>query len=270
MGNEAVLWYYMQDAERRGPVEDGKLAQLLACGEVTPDTLLWNASLPGWVPARTIFDAPPSPAASLPPPQTSKGAQPASPPAGLKVLGGCGCFTVVLIIVAALAWKGAKDQDHVKRFMVENPSLTLADLDTINTKASLAEGEYSWEGFHREKILDTYYAFNLQKIPMQEWDDLMRFTTILAYSTQEDLASVGDSMAKLDVLLSHSHSALDHFVGGIQELQKTCPGPAKGIREFQASQVEFAATNSVQDPEAVVQYAVSQTAAACASRRLGN
>lgn len=59
MSTEPVLWYYTQGTERRGPVTDDKLAQLVALGEVTPDTLLWNASLPAWVAARTVFATPP-------------------------------------------------------------------------------------------------------------------------------------------------------------------------------------------------------------------
>jgi len=283
MSTEPVLWYYVQGTERRGPITDDGLARLVATGEVTPDTLLWNLSLPGWVAARTIFTSPPPsvqrhaarsvPAATqqLPaaPAPTSAPVPQDATSSALKVLGGCLFLVVIIVGAIALGLKGAQDEEHVSRFMTENPGLTRKDLRDIINMSILAAGRYGSEGFNKEKILDTFYAFNVQKIPISEWDDLLRLTTILAYSTQEDLVVVGDSLARLDIVLDHSHAALDHFVGAIQELQKTCPGPAKDIREFQTSKIPSAIAAGTNGPLATVNYSIGLTSIHCSLLQAG-
>ncbi|HEY6929391.1 MAG TPA: RDD family protein [Thermoanaerobaculia bacterium] len=60
-------WYYVQDSDRVGPVDDGEFERLAAAGRIQPETLVWNETLPGWTPLR---DARPgaAAAASIPSP----------------------------------------------------------------------------------------------------------------------------------------------------------------------------------------------------------
>jgi uncharacterized RDD family membrane protein YckC len=58
-------WYYVQDSDRVGPVDDGELERLVAAGRIQPETLVWNETLPGWT---SLRDARPgTPVAAAPP-----------------------------------------------------------------------------------------------------------------------------------------------------------------------------------------------------------
>lgn len=54
-------WYYVQDSDRIGPVDDAELERLVSAGRIQPETLVWNETLPGWTPLR---DARPGAAAA--------------------------------------------------------------------------------------------------------------------------------------------------------------------------------------------------------------
>src|SRR5262245_18382899 len=57
-------WYYVQDSDRVGPVDDAELERLAAAGRIQPETLVWNETLPGWTPlhvARPGFPSAPPP-----------------------------------------------------------------------------------------------------------------------------------------------------------------------------------------------------------------
>lgn len=49
----ATQWYYAEQNERRGPVPEAQMRNLIATGQLTPDTLVWNAALTEWTPARS-------------------------------------------------------------------------------------------------------------------------------------------------------------------------------------------------------------------------
>ena len=53
-----MTWHYAVDGGQRGPVDDGELDRLIAAGEVTADTLVWRAGLPGWQPLREARGGP--------------------------------------------------------------------------------------------------------------------------------------------------------------------------------------------------------------------
>ncbi|MEJ6390500.1 DUF805 domain-containing protein [Gymnodinialimonas ulvae] len=65
-------WYYAEDDERRGPVEEVEIQRLIATGQIADDTLVWRDGLEGWENAAQHFafgsSAVPPPAASGPPP----------------------------------------------------------------------------------------------------------------------------------------------------------------------------------------------------------
>ncbi len=54
-------WYYSEGSNRRGPVDDVQFQQLVASGKIGSDTLVWNATLPGWQAFRTVSSGEPPP-----------------------------------------------------------------------------------------------------------------------------------------------------------------------------------------------------------------
>ncbi len=51
-------WYYVENGQRMGPVEDAEISQLTSSGKVTGETLVWNPTMTNWQPYREV--APPS------------------------------------------------------------------------------------------------------------------------------------------------------------------------------------------------------------------
>ena len=47
-----MSWYYAENNERRGPIEDAAFQSLVASGTIKPDTLVWKEGLPEWIPYR--------------------------------------------------------------------------------------------------------------------------------------------------------------------------------------------------------------------------
>lgn len=47
-------WYYMADGEKRGPVSDQGLQDLVYSGDVHSGTQVWSPDLPGWQPASEV------------------------------------------------------------------------------------------------------------------------------------------------------------------------------------------------------------------------
>jgi uncharacterized RDD family membrane protein YckC len=45
-----MSWYYADNNERRGPIEDAAFQTLVASGTIKPDTLVWREGLTDWVP----------------------------------------------------------------------------------------------------------------------------------------------------------------------------------------------------------------------------
>jgi hypothetical protein len=58
------MWYYLHAGESRGPLDEEAFRKLIAQGTVTPESLVWNESLPNWVPWREV--APAASAVTLP------------------------------------------------------------------------------------------------------------------------------------------------------------------------------------------------------------
>jgi hypothetical protein len=51
----ASQWYYAQGGQQRGPVSQEELNGLVRSGGLRPDDMVWNESLPNWVPARQVL-----------------------------------------------------------------------------------------------------------------------------------------------------------------------------------------------------------------------
>ena len=49
-------WWYVLDGERRGPVNEDELYQLLSEGELTVNSLLWKSGMKDWEPAANIVE----------------------------------------------------------------------------------------------------------------------------------------------------------------------------------------------------------------------
>ncbi len=58
-------WYYAENHERRGPIEDAAFHALVAAGTIRPDTLVWRDGLAEWVPYSQV-------AGSIPPPPVAR------------------------------------------------------------------------------------------------------------------------------------------------------------------------------------------------------
>ena len=43
-------WYYAQDNQQVGPLNDEELTPLIQSGAITPATLVWHSGLAGWQP----------------------------------------------------------------------------------------------------------------------------------------------------------------------------------------------------------------------------
>ena len=74
-------WHFAVSGEQRGPISVEQMQQMLARGEVAPDTLVWCDGMSNWVEARTVpeFSAPPM-ASATPQFQSPAYAPPAYPP----------------------------------------------------------------------------------------------------------------------------------------------------------------------------------------------
>lgn len=72
-------WYYVVGGqERRGPIAEGELKQMIADGRVTLATLVWSEGMAEWAPASTIAallppSIPPIPSGAVPPPPPPSG-----------------------------------------------------------------------------------------------------------------------------------------------------------------------------------------------------
>jgi len=45
-----MSWYYAENSERRGPIEDAAFQTLVSAGTVKPDTLVWRDGFADWIP----------------------------------------------------------------------------------------------------------------------------------------------------------------------------------------------------------------------------
>jgi uncharacterized RDD family membrane protein YckC len=50
-------WYYLQDSNRVGPVDEAQFEQLVAAGTIQPETLVWNERLTEWTTLREVRPA---------------------------------------------------------------------------------------------------------------------------------------------------------------------------------------------------------------------
>lgn len=48
-------WYYTQNGEQKGPVDEATLEKLYQTGEILSDDLIWEKSLPDWVKAGSVL-----------------------------------------------------------------------------------------------------------------------------------------------------------------------------------------------------------------------
>jgi len=55
------MWSYLVNDTQFGPVDDAVLAQLLANGKITGDTLVWREGMANWTPLNSTVDYAPPP-----------------------------------------------------------------------------------------------------------------------------------------------------------------------------------------------------------------
>src|SRR5690349_25171905 len=51
---EALLWYYAQDDEQKGPISGTDLRQLASSGKLSAEDLVWKEGMAEWVPAQKV------------------------------------------------------------------------------------------------------------------------------------------------------------------------------------------------------------------------
>jgi GYF domain 2/Domain of unknown function (DUF4190) len=52
-------WFYSKDGQQQGPVAFSEIERLLAEGQITEDSLVWQQGSPNWVKLSTVLNAPP-------------------------------------------------------------------------------------------------------------------------------------------------------------------------------------------------------------------
>jgi uncharacterized RDD family membrane protein YckC len=63
-------WYYVDQGQQTGPVNDAQFEELVRSGKILPDTLVWREGMAAWQPFREANTPPPS---SEPPPAAGVG-----------------------------------------------------------------------------------------------------------------------------------------------------------------------------------------------------
>ncbi len=53
-------WYYVDQGQQTGPVNDAQFEELVRSGKIQPDTLVWHEGMAAWVPQREAGGGPPS------------------------------------------------------------------------------------------------------------------------------------------------------------------------------------------------------------------
>ncbi len=64
----ADQWYYAQQGQRQGPVDDEQLKQLVASGQLKPSDLVWKKGMAAWMAASAVEALIPKPSVPEPPP----------------------------------------------------------------------------------------------------------------------------------------------------------------------------------------------------------
>lgn len=55
-----MTWYYAENNERKGPLNDGEFESLVREGKIAPAMLVWNETMTAWLPFREVkFELPP-------------------------------------------------------------------------------------------------------------------------------------------------------------------------------------------------------------------
>jgi GYF domain 2 len=70
-------WYYTSGGQQQGPVNEDQLKSLVAAGSIRPSDLVWNQSMPQWVPADQIGALAPASIAAPAPDYAAVAAPPA-------------------------------------------------------------------------------------------------------------------------------------------------------------------------------------------------
>lgn len=94
------LWYYDDGGQPAGPVDDARIAALVASGRVTPNTLVWTAGMKTWEPLRQTALAPLCSGSSTPGPLSGGSVTPTGYPSSGHAKY---CFECGKIIAAAAA-----------------------------------------------------------------------------------------------------------------------------------------------------------------------
>jgi uncharacterized RDD family membrane protein YckC len=78
-----MSWYYAENNERRGPIEDAAFEALVSAGTITPQTLVWKEGMAEWTPYSNV-GRPASPVTTPQPVATATAEMPVATAAGAQ------------------------------------------------------------------------------------------------------------------------------------------------------------------------------------------
>lgn len=113
-------WFYGENGQQRGPLDDEGIRRLIASGAVTPSTMVWREGFPGWLPLALV-------------PELQLGLPPAAPVVGQAPVCGlaiasmvCGIVAVMLCYLCALAGIPAVICGHLALARIRRSPVPLA------------------------------------------------------------------------------------------------------------------------------------------------
>lgn len=131
-----ALWYFGENGQQNGPVDDAGIRQAMAAGQLNPQTLVWREGMPNWLPLAQVpelFSPDPAafpPGSPYPPPYAGGYAPPygsmAPPTSGLAIASMvCGIVAPCLCYFAIVAAIPAVICGHLAMARIRENPLTL-------------------------------------------------------------------------------------------------------------------------------------------------
>jgi hypothetical protein len=124
-------WYYGSPAGQSGPVEEHQLRQMIAAGQLVPETLVWRDGMTDWVRLDAVPELSSPQAGSYGPPQAYPGYPPgyyppAAPTNGLAIASlVCGILAVMSCHVGGLMGLPAVICGHMALSAIRNSAIPM-------------------------------------------------------------------------------------------------------------------------------------------------
>lgn len=124
-------WYYGSPAGQAGPVEERQLREMIAAGQLAPETLLWRDGMKDWTRLDSLPELYSLPSGPYPPPGTPYGGYPGYPPqvptSNLAIASMvCGILCVFFCYLGGLPGIPAVICGHMALSAMNNPSFPVS------------------------------------------------------------------------------------------------------------------------------------------------